>query len=98
MSIGALLTGPGSPAAAMLAQAERLGTYGRALREWSKSHACAAPRAVNLRDGVLVVHVDNAASGTALRFRSSELLGFLQDRLGPDCLRIDVKIRPLSTR
>lgn len=98
--IGTCLIDPRSPAAALLLRAQSLVRYQQALQEWAQS---AIPgnsvpgdglHVVNLRDNTLVIHADNAAALTALRYRVNELLRDLQLRFGPECSRIDAKVRP----
>ncbi len=52
----------------------------------------------NLRDGTLVIHADNAAALTALRYRVNDLLHSLKSKFGPECSRIDAKVRPIPYR
>ena len=53
----------------------------------------------SLRDGVLLVNVDEPAWGNELRYRGQELLSGIADKLGPGTpTRIEVRVRPRSTR
>lgn len=54
-----------------------------------------AGRPVSLRDGVLVVAVDDPAWATQLRFLAPQLLGTFAERFGADAVRsIEVRVRP----
>ncbi|HEU0198262.1 MAG TPA: DciA family protein [Nevskiaceae bacterium] len=92
--IGALLVDPRSSLAALLAQAEELGICTRLLREWATTHACVIPRVASLRDGLLTLHVDSAAGATPLRYRSRDLLQFLQQRFAAPCKQVSIRVTP----
>ena len=60
-------------------------------------HVAAHSRPVSLRDGVLVVHVDEPAWATQLRYLTGELLERLGDAVGAGVVtRVEVRVRPLS--
>lgn len=92
-SIGALLFGPDSQAAKLLDHAEAMLKYQRALEDWAVEYAIGALRVANLREGTLIIHADNGSALTALRFRQTSLLAFLQTR-GYQCTEIEAKVAP----
>jgi predicted nucleic acid-binding Zn ribbon protein len=52
-------------------------------------------RPASMRDGVLLVNVDEPAWGTELRYRAQELLTRIGHELGPGTpTRIEVRVRP----
>jgi predicted nucleic acid-binding Zn ribbon protein len=56
-------------------------------------------RPVSLRDGVLVVGVDDPAWATQIRFLEAQVLAGIAAELGPDeVVRIEVRVRPGRTR
>ena len=56
-------------------------------------------RPVSLRDGVLVVAVDDPAWATQIRFLEAQVVAGIAADLGPDeVVRIEVRVRPDRTR
>jgi len=56
-------------------------------------------RPVSLRDGVLVVNVDDGAWGSELRYRARDMLSKIAAAAGPGSpTRMEVRVRPPSTR
>lgn len=102
--IGVCLIDPRSPAAALLRRAELLSRYQQLLEDWASSMPAGTTtlvdslRVVNLRAGTLVIHADNAAALTALRYRLNELSLYLQKHLGTECSRIETRVRPAPYR
>lgn len=92
-SIGTLLFGTDSQAAKLLDHAEAMLQYQRVLEEWAAEYATGALRVVNLREGTLIIHADNGSALTALRFRQTSLLAYLQTR-GYQCAEIEAKVAP----
>ena len=90
-SIGTLVSDPRSTIGALMARADALRGYQQALQEWQPSSSPDALRAVNLRNGTLVIHADNASALTTLRFRQKELLQYLQAH-GYQCSDIEAKV------
>ncbi|TAM10214.1 MAG: hypothetical protein EPN72_06825 [Nevskiaceae bacterium] len=93
-SVGLILTRPGSAVSALLEHAQWCDTLGDAARTWAAAHHCTAPQAVTCHAGLLIVHVSDAASGTALRYRANELLRFLQLHYALPVTRVTVRIQP----
>ncbi len=56
-------------------------------------------RPASLRDGVLVVDVDDPAWGSELRYRAQDTLSKIADRVGHGSpSRMEVRVRPRGTR
>lgn len=91
--IGAFFDIPHSSLGALLARAEALQPIQRALQEWRGAVPTDALRVVNFRDGVLIVHADDAAALTALRYHSREFLQYFRSR-GYQCREIQAKTKP----
>lgn len=103
-----LLDDPRSPAAKLLSHADTLTHYQQALQDWivtaypeqtdiAKDPGVAfgnALRVANLRNGTLVIHAENAATLTALRYRTNDLLRALQSVSNLECDRIQIKVKP----
>ena len=54
-------------------------------------------RLVNISDNALIVHTDNAAYASLLRFQASTLCQALSAQLPQTIDKLDVKVRPLFT-
>lgn len=89
-----ILARPDSAVHALLAHAQWCDSLGAAARAWAEAHHCTAPQAVTCHAGQLTLLVDDAASGTTLRYRANELLRFLQQHHQLSATRVTVKIQP----
>lgn len=96
-SIGTLVSDLRSTIGVLMARADALLQYQQALQEWQSGSPLDALRVVNLRNGILVIHADNASALTTLRFRQKELLQYLQG-YGYQCSDIEAKVAPRPKR
>lgn len=75
---------------------------GRVFAEWADlvgTAVSAHAHPMSMRDGALVVSVDDAAWGTEIRYRCAELLSQMTARLGPGApTRLEVRVRPRGAR
>jgi hypothetical protein len=93
-AIGECLQAAGSPTLRLWAQLDRLAQIQSAITDWAGDPLARSLSVANFRDGRLILHTDSAAALTQVRFRQQELLQFLQNRLGVDALKLEVKVDP----
>jgi hypothetical protein len=79
----------------LLARAGRLADLQRELRAHLQQPWATALRVANLRGTTLAIHADHAAAATAFRHRQDEVLKALNQRLGLQLQRIELKVRRL---
>jgi hypothetical protein len=79
----------------LLSRAQRLAQMNQALRQWTGEEWLAQIRVANVRSGTLVLYSSSAAALVPLRYRTQELLDWLNQRFGLACTRLEVKVRPL---
>ncbi|MBL6750147.1 MAG: DUF721 domain-containing protein [Nevskia sp.] len=94
VAVGECLRAPGSPARKLWAQLDRLAQIQTAIRDWAGDPLARSLSVANFRDGLLFLNTDSAAALTQVRYRQQELLQFLQNRLGVDAVRLEVKVNP----
>ena len=78
----------------LLCLVRRIEAVQQACRAWSDEPWMEAIRVVNLRGNTLVMHADNAAALTALRYRREQLLGYLREHHQLPLTRLEVRVRP----
>jgi hypothetical protein len=79
---------------ALFERAARLGAIQLELRAYLNQPWAKALRVVNLRGFTLAVHADHAGAATALRHRQEETIAALNQRLGLQLNRMELKVRP----
>lgn len=92
--LGAHLALPGSPVQRLLRQAGRLTVIQGMVRDWAHEPLASSLCVANEREDIVVIHVASAAAHTQLRYRTQELLQFLQQKLENPSLRLEIKVRP----
>lgn len=95
-NVGAHLDENPSPVRGLLDRVRQLTRINDALRNWAQPPLGEGLRVANLRHGVLVIYIENAAAYTALRYRQQELTAFLQEALGLTITKIEIKLRPAA--
>jgi hypothetical protein len=82
----------------LLSHAHRLAEINHALqhRQWSDEGWIAQVRVANIRDQTVVLFSASAAALVPLRYRSQELLAWLNQRFGLQCTQLETKVRPGS--
>lgn len=78
----------------LLDHARLLADINRSLLQWCSEPWVDQIRIANLRDGTLVVFSASAAALVPLRYRSADLLAWINSRFQPACTRIEAKVRP----
>jgi hypothetical protein len=78
----------------LLARAGRLADIQRELRAYLKQPWADALRIANVRGATLAIHADHAGAATAFRHRQDEVLKALNQRLGLQLQKIELKVRP----
>jgi hypothetical protein len=78
----------------LLSHAHRLADINRALAQWSTEPWLAQVRVANIREGAVILFSSSAAALVPLRYRSQELLTWLNERFHLGCTRVETKVRP----
>lgn len=78
----------------LLGRARRLVEIERVIHAWAQAPLSNSLRVANVRDGVLVLLIENAAAYTAIRYRQQELLEVLRQRLGMTIRKVEMKTVP----
>ena len=81
----------------LLDRARQLTAIQREIRKYLSAPWADALRVANVRGPVLAVHADHAAAATALRHQHDGLIAALNQRLGLQLERLDLKVRPAPT-
>lgn len=91
-----LLDGHPTTVRSVLARARYLRGIQDAIREHLAAPWSHSVRVANLRGRTLILYTDNASALNQMRFRTDELLAFLQERFGTSFRQIEIKLRPAA--
>lgn len=82
----------------LLDRARLLADINRALPSWSAEPWVALIRVANVRGETLVIHARTAAALVPLRYRSTALLAWLNQRFRLGCTKTEAKVKPEPAR
>jgi hypothetical protein len=78
----------------VLARARRLAEINRSLTQWSDEPWLGFVRVANVRAETVVLFSSSAAALVPLRYRSQDLLAWLNEKFQLDCTKLETKVRP----
>jgi hypothetical protein len=78
----------------LLGRARQLAEIDSAVRDWAGTPLNQHLRVANVRQGALVIYIENAAAYTALRYRQQELLERLRQQCKITISKIEIKTMP----
>ncbi|AXQ28088.1 DUF721 domain-containing protein [Solimonas sp. K1W22B-7] len=78
----------------LLDRARLIADMNRALPSWSAEPWVALIRVANVRGETLVIHANSAAALVPLRYRSTALLAWLNQRFSLGCTKTEAKVKP----
>jgi len=81
----------------LLQRADQLAAIQRELRAYLNTPWAGSLRVANIRGTTLTVYTDNGAALTNLRHRTAELVAALNQKLGLQLSKLDLKVRPAPT-
>lgn len=76
----------------VLSKSNELSRFTQILRDFLSEPWADAVSVANLRDDVIVLYCANASAQTLLRYRQTELLSFVRQRIQPACTRIELRV------